>query len=127
MTVLVGKLSAWTAALVLAAGGVNTGRVIALREKAEQLGREALAEVKVDGCATAEECKVVGLGHKACGGPREYIAYCPKKTNEKALQKKLDAFAKAEAEWQQAAGIKSNCGLTRQPPATLENGLCRTQ
>lgn len=127
MTVLVGKLSAWTAALVLAAGGVNTGRVIALRQKTEELSREALDLVKVDGCAKASECKVVGVGHKPCGGPREFIAYCPKKTNEKALQAKLDALARAEEAWQKEAGIKSNCALTRQPLPMLENGLCRTQ
>ena len=117
----------WTAVLLLAtaAGAAEAERGAALKQRAEQLAKEARALARTEGCEDVRECAVAGFGHKACGGPREFIAYCTRTTDTKALQAKLQALEEAERAWQVEAGIKSTCGLTRKPRPRWENGVCR--
>ncbi len=124
MTLLAGKLSAWAAVLVLSASPTKTERAEALKQRADQLAKEARALAKPDGCTQVEECEVAGFGHKACGGPREYIVYCSRTTDVKALQSKLAELEKAEEAWQQEAHIMSTCSLTRRPLPQLVDGAC---
>jgi hypothetical protein len=127
MTLLASTMGAWAAALVLSAGPAKMERAEVLKQQSEQLAREARALANTSGCEKVEECEVAGFGHKSCGGPREYIAYCAKTTDVKALQSKLAELEKAEQAWQTEAGIVSNCSLTRRPPPRLEEGMCRTR
>jgi hypothetical protein len=127
MTLLAGSLSAWAAVLVLSASPTKTDHAEALKQKADKLAKEAQALAKPDGCKKVEECEVAGFGHKACGGPREYIAYCSRTTDVKALQSKLAELEKAEQAWQQEAHIMSTCSLTRRPLPQLVDGACRTR
>lgn len=71
-----------------------------------------------------EECELAGFGHKPCGGPREYLAYCSRTTDVKALREKLEALEKAEQAWQEEEGVMSNCGLTRKPRLRWVEGEC---
>lgn len=127
MALLAGRLSAWAVAVVLSASPTKTESAATLKQRADQLAKEAKALAKPTGCTKVEECQVAGFGHKACGGPREFIAYCSKTTDEKALQGKLAELEKAEQAWQQAAHVMSNCGLTRRPLPRLEAGECRAR
>ncbi|MBJ6763827.1 hypothetical protein JGU66_23895 [Myxococcaceae bacterium JPH2] len=95
-----------------------------LKSRADQLAQEARALANPSGCEEVTQCEVAGFGHKACGGPREFIAYCTRTTNVPALQAKLDALMQAERDWQQAVGLHSNCGLTRHPRPRLVDGRC---
>lgn len=74
-----------------------------------------------------EECELAGFGHKPCGGPREYLAWCSRTTDVKTLRARLEALEQAETAWQEAAGLKSNCGLTRKPRLRWEQGECRAR
>ncbi|HVG63276.1 MAG TPA: hypothetical protein VNA24_32225 [Hyalangium sp.] len=125
MTLLAGTMGAWAAALILSAGPGEPTHVETLKQQAEKLAGEARALANTSGCEKVEECAVAGFGHKPCGGPREFIAYCSKTTDVKALKAKLEELAKAEQTWQNAAGITSNCGLTRRPPPRFVDGMCR--
>jgi hypothetical protein len=125
MTLLAGTMGAWAAALILSAGPGTPEHVAVLKQQAEKLAGEARALAIPSGCEKVEECAVAGFGHKSCGGPREFIAYCAKTTDVKALQTKLEELAKAEQTYQTEAGIMSNCGLTRRPPPRLIDGMCR--
>jgi hypothetical protein len=115
---------AWAVALLLAAGGAEAAKGAKAKQRAEQLASEARALAKPRGCDKVEECEVAGFGHKPCGGPREYLAYCSRTTDVKALREKLEALEKAEGEWQTEAGIKSTCGLTRMPRPQWVDGEC---
>ncbi|PTL78741.1 hypothetical protein [Vitiosangium sp. GDMCC 1.1324] len=121
------RKAAWTVAVMLAVGGVAAAGGSKLKERADKLASEARALANPRGCEKVEECEVAGFGHKPCGGPREYIAYCSRTTDVKALQAKLEALDAAEREWQGEADIKSNCGLTRIPRPRLEAGECRAR
>ncbi|ADO74183.1 hypothetical protein [Stigmatella aurantiaca] len=124
MKVLAGH--AWVA-LVLGASPAETEHVKTLRQNAERLAQEAKALVNPNGCSKVEECEVAGFGQKACGGPREFVVYCSRTTDTKALQTRLDALMKAEKAWQEAAGLMSNCGLTRRPRPQWVDGVCRAR
>jgi hypothetical protein len=127
MTLLAGKLGVWAAALVLAAGTAKPTKAEALKQQAEKLAQQAQKLARPEGCQKVEECQVAGFGHKACGGPREYIAYCSRTTDVKALQGKLAELEKAEQAWQQEAHIMSTCSLTRRPLPKLVDGACRAK
>ncbi|QRK08057.1 hypothetical protein JQX13_50265 [Archangium violaceum] len=128
------RRSAWVVALLLvAAGGAEAGKGSKAekgskaKQRAETLASEARALANPRGCGKVEECEVAGFGHKPCGGPREYIAYCSRTTDVVALRAKLEALEKAEREWQAEADLKSNCGLTRRPRPRWEEGECRAR
>lgn len=120
-------MGAWAVALLMAAGGAEAAKGAKAKQRAEQLASEARALAKPRGCDKVEECEVAGFGHKPCGGPREYLAYCSRTTDVKALREKLEALEKAEREWQVEAGIKSNCGLTHMPQPQWVDGECRAR
>ncbi|SEM93960.1 hypothetical protein SAMN05444354_12653 [Stigmatella aurantiaca] len=120
--VLAGRV--WVA-LMLVASPAKPASTEALKQKAERLEAEARALVNPEGCSKVEECELAGLGQKACGGPRTFVVYCSRTTDAKALQTKLEALLKAEREWQEAAGIMSNCALTRRPRPQWVEGVCR--
>lgn len=121
------RMGAWAVALLLAAGGAEAAKGSKAKQRAEKLASQARALAKPRGCDKVEECELAGFGHKPCGGPREYIAYCTRTTDVKALREKLEALEKAEREWQAEAGIKSTCGLTRKPRLQWVDGECRAR
>jgi hypothetical protein len=127
MTLLAGTMGAWAVALVLSTGPAKPERAAELQQQAAKLATEARALANPSGCEKVEECEVAGFGHKSCGGPREYIAYCAKTTDVKALQSKLAELEKAEQAWQTETGEMSNCALTRRPPPRFVDGVCRTR
>jgi hypothetical protein len=127
MTLLAGTMGAWAVALVLSTGPAKPERAAELKQQAEKLATEARTLANASGCAKVEECEVAGFGHKSCGGPREYIAYCAKTTDVKALQSKLAELEKAGKTWQAETGEMSNCSLTRRPPPRFVDGVCRTR
>jgi hypothetical protein len=126
MALLAGTLGTW-AALVLSAGPVKTERAEQLKQQAEKLASEARELANPSGCTKVEDCQLAGFGAKSCGGPREYIAYCPRTTDEKALRSKLEELEKAERAWLEETHTPSNCGLTRKPRLRLSDGMCRAK
>ena len=89
-----------------------------------RLEAEARALAKTDGCASAAQCKVAPVGHRACGGPRTYVAYCALTTDSAALFAKLDELARAEEEYQRRNGIASTCEMRLPPAVSLSGGRC---
>jgi hypothetical protein len=89
-----------------------------------RLEREARALAHTEGCSTSDECRVAPLGHRACGGPRAYLAYCATTTDSVALFRALEALAAAEEEHQRKAGIGSTCEFRAPPVVTASAGRC---
>ncbi|MCY1080272.1 hypothetical protein [Archangium lansingense] len=121
------QLGTWVVALLMGAGGADGESASKLKQRADTLASEARALANPSGCEKVEECELAGFGHKPCGGPREYIAWCSRTTDVKTLRARLEALEKAEKAWQEAVGLKSNCGLTRKPRLRWEAGQCRAR
>jgi outer membrane murein-binding lipoprotein Lpp len=120
-------LGAWVVVLLLGAGGTEGAGGSKLKQRADTLASQARALANPRGCEKVEECELAGFGHRPCGGPREYLAYCSRTTDVKTLRARLEALEKAEKAWQQEAGLKSTCGLTRKPRLQWEQGECRAR
>ena len=91
-----------------------------------RLEREARALAKTDGCARSEQCRTAPVGHRACGGPRTYLAYCARTTDSTALFAKLGELARAEEAAQRREGVVSTCLMRLPPTVSLGAGRCVT-
>ena len=85
---------------------------------------QAKAIVHTDGCASEGDCKTAPVGSRACGGPRYYLVYCSRTTDEAALNRKLADVSAAERAFNIKYKLASTCEF-RMPPATaLVAGAC---
>lgn len=95
------------------------------RPRLARLEQEARALAKLDGCATAGECRTATVGWRGCGGPRTYLVYCAASTDTVALFRKLAELEKAEREYNASSGMMSTCELRLPPTVRLEGRSCR--
>lgn len=91
-----------------------------------RLEDQAKAIAKISGCSTVSQCRTAGVGNRACGGPRYYIAYCSTSTDSVALFRKLAEVAAAETVYNRKYQVVSTCELRMPGPLTLSGGECRT-
>jgi hypothetical protein len=113
-----------TAGVADSTAGAVAGRDTASND-VERLEAEARALAKTSGCEQASQCRTAPVGSKACGGPRAYLVYCPRTTDEGALLRKLDELRRSEAARNQREGIASDCALTPEPRVEVVGGSCR--
>jgi hypothetical protein len=91
----------------------------------ERIKREAHAIARVGGCTAASECKTIGIGVKACGGPEDYIVYCPKSTDVPALERKVAEVERAQKAYNEKHQMMSTCEYRTPPNTQLVGGSCR--
>ncbi|SEA96337.1 hypothetical protein [Alkalimonas amylolytica] len=72
-----------------------------------------------------QQCRVIGFGHKPCGGPAEYIAYSTKGVNETVLQQKIASYNKAAEAENIRLGRMSDCAIVPEPAVSLVGGQCK--
>lgn len=92
-------------------------------DRSAALVAEIRALAKADGCRSAGDCQTMPIGHKACGGPREYVVYCAATTNVSALRAKAAELERLDRE--AARGMVSDCRMVTRPTVTLSGGACR--
>jgi hypothetical protein len=68
-------------------------------------------------CDSDAQCRTIGVGAKACGGPQAYLAWSSKRTDGAALQQAAERQARAARAAAEASGIMSNCMVTKDPGA----------
>ena len=91
---------------------------------ATDLLQQLRAEIGSAACDSAQQCKTIAVGHKACGGPETYLAWSSKGTDSAKLRSLADAYgAKRKAE-NLASGMLSNCAAVMDPGATCNAGRC---
>ncbi len=85
------------------------------------------AEVGDAACDSAQQCKTVAIGHKACGGPESYMAWSNKRSDGTKITQLAAALA-AESKAQTINnGMMSTCSMVVDPGATCSAGHCVTQ
>ncbi|MEQ1507469.1 MAG: hypothetical protein ABMB14_34890, partial [Myxococcota bacterium] len=75
-------------------------------------------------CAAVEDCRSIGVGAKACGGPTGYLPYCATAVDEAALE---DTVADQIAAWKarnEETHAVSDCSVPAEPTLTLVDGTC---
>ncbi len=68
-------------------------------------------------CSADNQCRTVGWGAKACGGPERWIAWSTQRTDGAALQALADRHAAARRGEQQRKGMVSTCSIVPDPGA----------
>ena len=66
-------------------------------------------------CSADSECRVIGVGALACGGPEAYRAWSITQTDARALQDAVTRDAAARKEEIERAGMLSNCAIKPVP------------
>jgi len=84
------------------------------------------AEIGDAKCDSAQQCKTVAIGHKACGGPESYMAYSTKTGDEAKLTRLANDFATERKNQDAKTGRMSTCSLVMDPGATCNAGRCVT-
>jgi hypothetical protein len=89
-----------------------------------RLEREARALASPGGCEAASSCRTAPVGSRGCGGPRDYLVYCPASTDTAALQRTLDELARVESAYNEREGVVSTCQLRLPPAVSVSGGRC---
>jgi hypothetical protein len=66
-------------------------------------------------CDSDVQCRVIGIGARACGGPQAYVAWSTARTDGAALQRLVDEDARAARKELDKAGINSTCVMPPVP------------
>ncbi len=80
-----------------------------------QLRLERLTENKE--CEQDNQCKVIGVGARPCGGPDQYLIYSTLHTDEKMLSYTNERYQKLKKQQNEKLGLMSTCQMLM-PPAS---------
>lgn len=78
-------------------------------------------------CTESVECKTVGVGARACGGPEGYLAYSTSVTASAPLEALAARHAERKRATVSATGRASTCNVIPDPGAVCDQGLCRVR
>lgn len=72
-----------------------------------------------------DQCRMIAVGKRACGGPEYYIAYSLQVTDESALQQLVREYTDLRIEHIQETGEMGTCEVIPEPVLDLNGGICR--
>jgi hypothetical protein len=75
-------------------------------------------------CQQDQECKVIGIGARACGGPDQFIVYSENHTDGKMLAITSERYAKLKKEKQSKLGVVGTCQVLETPIAACQANNC---
>lgn len=70
------------------------------------------------------QCRVIALGAKPCGGPREYLVYSAEATEDQTLRDLVKQYNRCEQQRNDRLGLMSDCAFVEQPRLILKQGRC---
>lgn len=75
-------------------------------------------------CDSDAQCRTIGVGAKACGGPERYLAWSSKDGDGSRLKALVEQHAALRRQEDAARGMMSTCNLIPDPGATCQAGQC---
>lgn len=76
-------------------------------------------------CTESAQCKTVGVGGRACGGPEGYLPYSTSVTASAPLEALAARHAERRRAAASASGMVSTCNVIPDPGAVCDQGMCR--
>jgi len=76
-------------------------------------------------CTESAQCKTVGVGSRACGGPEGYLPYSTSVTASAPLEALAARHAERRRAAASASGMVSACNVIPDPGAVCDQGMCR--
>ncbi|CAM5182920.1 hypothetical protein [Alishewanella longhuensis] len=89
-----------------------------------RLRAEVLRLTRDKSADNVQQCLVLPLGSKPCGGPAEYIAVSIKGKDEGSLLQKISGYNQAMEAENSRKGLMSDCAVVEKPAVQLVNGKC---
>lgn len=98
-----------------------------------------LAQMQVDGrqlyqrmqkltsdksCNTDQQCQVIGIGSRPCGGPEQFLLFSTQQTDQKMLTITNDRYTKIRKDQQERLGMRSICQQLVAPAAACRQNQC---
>jgi hypothetical protein len=87
-----------------------------------QLRLERLTENKE--CQQDNQCKVIGVGARPCGGPDQYLLYSTLHTDEKMLSYTSERYQKLKKQQNEKLGLMSTCQMLMSPVSACVEKKC---
>ena len=102
--------------------GMGTGESKgSTRPTGASLMRDVAVEIGDAACDADAQCRTVGVGSKACGGPEGYLAWSSKVNGQGTRLLALAAAHSTEREREnERSGMRSNCSVTPDPGAVCK-------
>jgi hypothetical protein len=95
-----------------------------LRERMDELQAAIVALIGDPVCESVEECRYIGFGQQACGGPWSYLVYSIAQTDSVRLKLLVDEHRRVTKEWNIKTNAVSTCGLPPVPVLARRDGRC---
>jgi len=95
------------------------------RAALDSLMAAARALARTDGCASSGQCASMPLGARGCGGPWEYVVYCPLSTDTTALREAAEELERRERAFNAKYDVVSTCEMRLEPRLEVVDGACR--
>jgi hypothetical protein len=87
-----------------------------------QLRLERLTENKE--CQQDNQCKVIGVGARPCGGPDQFLTYSTQHTDEKMLSYTNERYQKLKKQQNEKLGLMSTCQMLMPPQSACVAQKC---
>lgn len=75
-------------------------------------------------CDKNEDCAVVGIGEKPCGGPLSYLPYSTRNTKASEIQQKADALRQLDLKDNSESHRMGTCDAVLPPGLACVNHVC---
>jgi len=75
-------------------------------------------------CDSDAQCRTIGVGAKACGGPETWLAWSSKRDDGSRLRALVAEHAAARRAEDRKAGMMSTCSVVQDPGAVCTAGRC---
>ena len=88
-------------------------------------GYKAIHELTDDkSCDTSEQCKVLAVGSRACGGPNEYLVYSTHTTDVETVEQLAEKLTAQESQYNAISGMVSICQHLTRPATQCQQSQC---
>lgn len=107
-------------------GGTDGAPTIAggLQTEMREIRRSMEQEVGDASARRIDQCRVLRVGEKACGGPQAYLIYSTAVSSERKLQELARQYTEAEEKYNRVTGAMSTCSYVMPPELHFSNGKC---
>jgi hypothetical protein len=78
-------------------------------------------------CEVTNQCRVIAVGSKPCGGPWSYRAYSTLNTDVSSLEGTVQRYNDLQKEHNRRTGAISDCMFVTEPTVQCVTGRCVTQ
>lgn len=108
-----------------AAGEPASVQEQSLSERLTTLDRAIREEVGIARADSFDQCQLLAVGKRACGGPEFYMVYSTVSSDAAKLQALANEYTELRVQQIAQTGEMSTCEILPKPGVMLEGGICK--